>query len=225
MKKLLVFSFIAALVVCLNACTKNAVDPTSATASARTAGVTSTSATGPRSLTAVDVATLPASITTYITTTYTGATVKEAFNDKQGNYVVAITVGSSVKLLLFNASGTFVKAVDGKRGHAPGDSAHHVRRDSLRHTRGDSTHHAPGDTLHRPRPGKGTSLTIVAASSLPAAITAYINTNYAGATINKAAQEATTNNYIVYITTADNKRVVLVFGSDGTFKRAVKGNK
>ncbi|GAB3028442.1 PepSY-like domain-containing protein [Spirosoma pulveris] len=223
MKKLLVFSFIAALVACLNACTKNVVDPTSATASARTAGVTSTSATKPANLTAVDIATLPTAITTYITATYAGATVKEAFKDNQGNYVVAITVSSSIKLLLFNASGTFVKAIDGKRGHAPGDSAHHVRGDSLRHMHGDSTHHAPGDTLHHPRPGKGVSLTTVAASSLPAAITAYINTNYAGATINKAAQESTTSNYIVYITTADTKRVVLVFGSDGTFKRAVKG--
>ncbi|ADB36297.1 PepSY-like domain-containing protein [Spirosoma linguale] len=223
MKKLLVFSFLAALVVCLNACNKNAVDPTSTDASARKAGVTSTSATGPHSLTAVDIATLPAAITTYITTTYAGATVKEAFKDNQGNYVVAITVSNSVKLLLFNATGTFVKAVDGKRGHAPGDSAHHPPGDSLRHMHGDSTHHAPGDTLHHPRPGKGTSLTTVAVSSLPAAITSYINTNYAGATINKAAQESTTSNYIVYITTADNKRVVLVFGSDGTFKRAIKG--
>ncbi|GAB2556189.1 hypothetical protein GCM10027085_54210 [Spirosoma aerophilum] len=214
----------SALVACLVACNKSAVDPAADDASARTAGVTSTSATGPRNLTAVDATTLPAAITTYISTNYTGATVKEAFKDAAGNYVVAITVNSAVKLLLFSTDGTFVKALDGgKRGHAPGDSAHHAKKDSLHHMRGDSTHHAPGDTLHRPRPGKGPNLTTVAVSSLPAAITTYINTNYAGATINKAGQETTSSDYVVAITTADSKRVLLIFGSDGTFKKAVSG--
>jgi hypothetical protein len=223
MKTLFVFSCVVALVVSLNACNRNAVDPDTTNASARTAGVTSTSATGPRNLTAVDAATLPAAITTYISTNYAGATVKEAFKDAAGNYVVAITVNSAVKLLLFKADGTFVNVAEGKRGHAPGDSAHHAKGDSVRHMHRDSTHHAPGDTLHHPRPGKGSSLTTVAVSSLPAAITSYINTNYAGATINKAAQETTTSDYVIAIITADNKRVLLLFGSDGTFKRAVSG--
>ncbi|WP_206170636.1 hypothetical protein [Spirosoma pollinicola] len=159
MKALLVFSCVAALVVSLNACNNNPVDPSAADASARSAGVTSTSATGPRNLTAVDAATLPTAITTYISTNYAGATIKEALKDAQGNYVIAITVSSVVKVLAFKADGTFVKVLDGKRGpgHFPGDSTKHAPGDSLRqHFPGDSTHHAPGDTLHQHFPGDST---------------------------------------------------------------------
>ena len=113
MKVLLVFSCVAALVVSLNACTSNPVDPTTADASARSGGVVSTSLTGPHNLTAVDAATLPAAITTYISTNYAGATIKEALKDAQGNYVVAITVSSVVNVLAFKADGTFVKVLTG----------------------------------------------------------------------------------------------------------------
>ncbi|WP_460961472.1 PepSY-like domain-containing protein [Spirosoma litoris] len=228
MKTLLVFSCGLALVVGLNACNKTAVDPT-ADGSARSSGVSSTSVTGPHSLTAVDVSSLPAAVTTYITTNYAGATIKDARKDEAGNFLVAITVNSSLKLLLFKADGTFVKEAEMRFGHAPGDSAHH-------HAPGDSAHHhMPGDSTHRPKPtvgdtthhprpgGIGADLTEVAVSSLPAAITTYITSNYAGATINKAAQEKTTSDYIVSITTSAKKRGVLLFGSDGTFKKALIG--
>ncbi len=237
MKTLFVLSSLVALVVSLNACNNNAVNPSAADASARTSGVVSTSLTGPHNLTAVDATSLPAAITTYIITNYAGVTVKEALKDAQGNYVVSITVNSAVKRLLFKADGTFVKVVDGKSGHAPGDSTkHHMPGDSTKHHMpGDSAkHHAPGDSLHHPkpaigdsthhsRPGQGSDLTAVAVSSLPATITSYISTNYAGATIDKAVQEKTSSDYIVAITTTDKKRTVLLFGSDGTFKKAVTG--
>ena len=226
MKTLLVFSCVAALVVSLNACNRNSVDP-STDGSARTAGATSTTLTGPHNLTTVDVSSLPTAITTYISTNYAGATVKEAKKDEKGNYVVAITVDSKVKLLLFTADGTFVKVADGKPKHTPGDSTHHMPGDSTHHRMpGDSAHHPKptiGDSTHHPRPGQGQDLKEVAVSSLPAAITTYITTTYAGSTINKAVQEAKTSDYIVSITTTDSKRVLLLFGSDGTFKKAVSG--
>ncbi|GAB4021892.1 hypothetical protein GCM10028808_68020 [Spirosoma migulaei] len=235
MKTLLVFSCVVALVVGLNACNKTAVDPTD-DASARTSGVTSSSLTGPHNLTVVAVSSLPAAVTTYITTNYAGATIKDARTDADGNFLVAITVNNSLKLLLFKADGTFVKEAEMRFGHArgdsthhhaPGDSLHHAPGDSLRHMHGDSLHHpkpAVGDSTHHGRPGSpGATLTEVAVSSLPAAITAYITTNYAGATINKAGQDSTTSDYVVSITTADNKRGVLLFSSDGTFKKALIG--
>ena len=229
MKALLVFSCVATLIVSLNACNRNSIDPSTADASARSGGVTSTSLTGPHNLTAVDAATLPAAITSYISTNYTGATIKEALKDEKGDYVVAITVNSTIKLLLFKADGTFVKVAEGKPGRAPRDSANHAPGDSAHHPK-----HAPGDSLNHPRPpkadsanhprpGQGPEVTNVAVSSLPATITSYINTTYAGATIDKAVQEKTSSDYLVAITTADKKRVVLLFGSDGTFKKAVTG--
>ncbi|MFD2934609.1 PepSY-like domain-containing protein [Spirosoma flavum] len=228
MKTLLVLSCLAALVVSLNACNNNSVDPTTADAAARSGGVVSTSLTGPHSLTAVNVTSLPAAITTYISTNYAGATVKEALKDAKGDYVVAITVNSVVKLLLFKADGTFVKEADIKAGHAPGDSAkHHMPGDSAKHHMpGDSANHpkpSVGDSAHHPRPGQGPDLTTVAVSSLPAAITSYISTNYAGATIDKASQEKKSTDYVVVITTSDKKHVLLLFGSDGTFKKAFAG--
>ena len=228
MKTLLVLSCVAALVVSLNACNNNSVDPTAADGSARSSSVTSGTLTGPHNLTTVDVSTLPAAVTSYISATYVGATIKEAKKDAKGNYVVVITVNSVVKLLLFNADGTFVKEADGKPRHAPGDSTHHMPGDSTHHHHmpGDSTHHAPGDTTHRPKPGRGgpgLGLTEVATSSLPATITSYISTNYAGATIDKAGQEKKTSDYVIVITTSASKHVVLLFGSDGTFKKAFSG--
>ncbi len=68
------------------------------------------------------------------------------------------------------------------------------------------------------RHGWGGDYTVIATSALPASITTYITTNYAGATINKAAQGGTMGYYIVSITTTDSKHVGLVFNADGSFK-------
>ena len=218
MKALVVFSCLAALVVSLNACNKNSVDPTATDGSARASLITSGTATGPHGLTAVDVSSLPASITSYISTKYAGATLKKADKDAKGNYAVLITVSNTGKVLLFKADGTFVKELTDRPEHMPGDSTHHPMR-------GDSAHHhMPGDTTHRPKPGLGgPGLTEVATSSLPAAVTSYISTNYTGATIDKAGQEKKTADYVVIITTSAGKHVVLLFGSDGTFKKVFAG--
>ncbi|GAB3692321.1 hypothetical protein GCM10027592_11160 [Spirosoma flavus] len=220
MKTVLLFSCMLALVVGLNACNKTAVDP-NVDGSARSASASGDSTKKPHSLTVVDVASLPANVTSYITTNYAGATIKEARKDKAGNFVVTITVSNSTKLLFFKADGTFVAEAGRKPGHSPGDST-----GPRKHTPGDSTHHpkpAHGDSTRHDRPGgqgQGPGSATVAVSSLPAAITTYINTNYAGATINRAVQEPKNNDYLVLITTADNKRAMLEFASDGTFKRA-----
>ncbi|GAB4020754.1 hypothetical protein GCM10028773_26960 [Spirosoma koreense] len=222
----------AALLVGLNACNKNAVDPASTDGSARNSSVTSQTATGPKSLTTVDVSSLPATVTTYISTNYAGATIKEAKKDMAGNFVVVISLNHAVKLLLFKVDGTFLKEADGRPKHGPGDSTHHAPGDTAHHHRpmpGDTAHHprpAPGDTTHRPKPGQGgpgLGLTDVAVSSLPATITSYISTNYAGATIERAGQEKKTSDYVVVIKTSDSKHVLLLFGSDGTFKKALTG--
>ena len=223
MKTWLGISCAVVVVVGLGSCNKTSVDPT-VDGSARSSSVVSSSSTGPSSLTAVDVANLPATVTNYITTNYTGATIKEARKDAQGNFVVAITINNTSKLLLFKADGTFVREGQRKPNHTPGDSTHHrTPGDSTRHRApGDSTHPrkpAPSDSTHRPRGGD--AFTDVAVSSLPAVITSYVTTNYAGATINKAAQATDTSEYAVSITTADSKRVVLLFASDGTFKKAL----
>lgn len=227
MKGFVVFSCVVAFVLGLNACTNNSVDPTTTDGAARTSSITSGTATGPHSLTTVDASSLPAAITSYISTNYTGATVKEAKKDGNGNYAVVITLNNMVKLLLFKADGTFVKELDGRHGPMQGDSTrHHTRRDSTHHAMpGDSTHHhMPGDTTHRPKPGStGGGLTDVATSSLPAAVTSYVSTNYAGATIDKAGQEKKSGDYVVIITTSASKHVVLLFGSDGTFKKVFAG--
>lgn len=228
MKALFVFSCMAALVLSLNACNHNAVDPSTTDGSARSSGVASGTATGPGSLTSVDVSKLPSAITTYINTNYAGATIKEAGTDPQGNYLVIITLNNELKLLAFKSDGTFIKELKGGKGRPMhGDSLHHPKGDSLHHPPmpGDSLHHPKGDSLHHkgPGPGPGANVTVVAATDLPAAITTYINTNYAGATIEKAAKDNTTSDYIILIKTTDSKHVLLVFGSDGTFKKAVKG--
>lgn len=63
-------------------------------------------------LTAIDPATLPVTITSYINTNYAGATVKFAGKDEKGQTVVGLTVGTVESGLLFDANGAFVKALD-----------------------------------------------------------------------------------------------------------------
>ncbi|MCF0058265.1 hypothetical protein [Dyadobacter sp. CY356] len=63
-------------------------------------------------LTEVGVADLPATITSYITTTYAGAEIKKAGTNADEQYFVGIVIDSKVKVLLFNADGTFNKELD-----------------------------------------------------------------------------------------------------------------
>jgi hypothetical protein len=63
---------------------------------------------------AVAEAALPAAITTYLTTTYPGYVFDKAFSYSQGGtlkgYAVSITSNSTKYIIVFDASGTFVKA-------------------------------------------------------------------------------------------------------------------
>lgn len=64
--------------------------------------------------------------------------------------------------------------------------------------------------------GKGCHLTQVAVADLPAVITSYITTNYAGSTIKNAGTDSLSN-YIVLVTLADASHIGLKFDSAGTF--------
>ncbi|WP_461095715.1 PepSY-like domain-containing protein [Spirosoma luteolum] len=204
MKTILALCSMAALVFTLNACSKSSIDASDTDAAARLSAVASsvTSTTGaPHNMTAVTAASLPAAITTYITANYAGASVQGGFIDKAGNYVVVIVQNSLPKLLAFKANGTFQKELELR-----GKGGKHMHGDSLHKPKPDSAH------LGRPMP------TTIAVSSLPAAITTYISTNYAGATIERAAKDDKNGFYLVGLLTSDKKRVGLVFNADGSFK-------
>lgn len=63
-----------------------------------------------KDLTAIDIATLSATITTYISTTYAGSTVTKAYTDANGNFFVVVTKADGTKVaVLFDAKGVFVK--------------------------------------------------------------------------------------------------------------------
>lgn len=134
---------------------------------------------------------LPAAVTSYITTTFTGATIDNAAKDDTGNFLVGITQNGTRKSLLFNADGSFNKEF-AHRGGPGGPKGLGHGRDSI---------------------------TQVAITDLPVAITSYITANYAGATINVAAKDAN-RGYVVMITQNREKKALL-FNLDGSFNQEV----
>jgi hypothetical protein len=120
MKKVLFLLTIASGFLLTSCKTQDVVDPSEEillsmqASSARTAAdadpVTKEKCKG--KLTAVDPATLPAAITTYINANYAGATVKFAGKDDKGQTVVGLTLNSVETGLLFDANNVFVKALD-----------------------------------------------------------------------------------------------------------------
>ena len=68
----------------------------------------------------VDIATLPASVGTYVTANYAGYTVKKAVKDTDGNLLVGLKNEANHKVLKFNSAGKFVEELaippHGKRG-------------------------------------------------------------------------------------------------------------
>ena len=62
-----------------------------------------------RHLTPVDPANLPSAITDYLDTNYSGSTIQKAGTNSLGEYVIAIEWNGGRKLLLFDASGNFLK--------------------------------------------------------------------------------------------------------------------
>ncbi len=143
------------------------------------------------SLTKMAVSALPAAVSGYISTNYTGATTSYAAQDDAGNFWVAITQNDQRKTLLFNADATFNKELSG-RGKGPGQGGKGGRRDSL---------------------------TQVAVTDLPAAVSGYITTNFANATITLAALDVG-RGYLVMVQQADQKKTLL-FNTDGSFEREI----
>ena len=68
----------------------------------------------------VDIATLPASVGTYVTANYAGYTVKKVGKDADGNLLVGLKNEANHKVLKFNSAGKFVEELaippHGKRG-------------------------------------------------------------------------------------------------------------
>lgn len=59
--------------------------------------------------TKIDLASLPVLVTDYISSNYTGAAIKVAFQDNDGGYAVGIvTADGKKKIVIFDAEGTFV---------------------------------------------------------------------------------------------------------------------
>jgi hypothetical protein len=134
-------------------------------------------------ITQIDIATLPASISTYVSANYPGSTIDKAGTDSLGNYYVRINNADGTHIgLEFDAAGNFVKVL-----------------------------------LKKHRDHDGTEIAI---SALPASITAYISTNYVGATIHKAKLE-TDGTYKVLIVLSDKSFLGLSFDSTGKFLAAI----
>ncbi len=141
---------------------------------------------------------LAQTIKDYIAANYAGAKSNKAFADASGNVVVFITKADGTDIaLLFDVAGLFVKEVSAK---IHGNHGNHGNHGGIK----DSTK-------------------IVAISDLPAAITTYLSTNYAGATILNAHTEAN-GYYDVTVKKADGTTVKLYFDANGVFvKIGVKG--
>ena len=75
-------------------------------------------------ITALAVADLPAAVKTYIATKYVGATTEKAGKNDLGEIFVAITVGTTKTMLLFDAKGVFVKVLE-KPTKGPGNDPGH----------------------------------------------------------------------------------------------------
>lgn len=127
MKKLLFLS-VTMIGLWLTSCTKQEVTPDSTddvfasiqSSAARSAAdadpVTKEKCKG--KLTNVEIATLPSSITAYITKNYAGAAIKFAGKDDKGQFVVGVSLNSVETGLLFDATGTFVQVLQNYKNKA-----------------------------------------------------------------------------------------------------------
>lgn len=195
MKNLVIASLITLFGAALWSCNQNqAVSPDVDISTARL-GADSTGFFCRDSLTKIGVSALPATVTSYISASYAGATIDYAAKDDAGNFLVVITQSDQRKALLFNADGTFNKELSLRGG-------------------GKGKGHGPGH-----KGGNRDSLSKVAVANLPAAITSYITTNYASAAIVTAALDAT-RGYIVMIV-QNSQRRALLFNVDGTFTQEI----
>lgn len=66
---------------------------------------------GPKSFTAIDVASLPATITSYVTSKYASSTISGAAQNAEKLYIVFVKTTTGKVLLEFNADGTFKQEI------------------------------------------------------------------------------------------------------------------
>ena len=67
---------------------------------------------GPKSFTAIDVASLPANVTSYVTSKYASSTISGAAQNAEKLYVVFVKTTATTRVLLeFNADGTFKQEI------------------------------------------------------------------------------------------------------------------
>lgn len=199
MKKMTLLG-VALLSIYLTACNKDTLSPVNSQSVTTTDNATTDGARGQApgdstkkrpQLTEIDLATLPASITEYITKTYAGASIKKAGKDKDGNFHILIEKDTKPTGLLFNADGTFNKELP------PPPQEHGMQQ---------------GQGMGAPP-----QLTEVDVATLPAAITDYITKTYAGATIKKAGKDEA-GNYSILIE-KDSKPLGLLFDATGAFQK------
>lgn len=199
MKKIML-SRVALLSICLTACNKDTLSPINSQSVAATESAIADGIRGQAPgdttqrrppLTEVDLATLSATITGYISKTYAGAIIKKAGKDKEGNFHILIEKDGKPIGLLFNADGTFNKELPPP----------------------------PQEQGMQQGQGMGTppQLTDVEVATLPVAITDYITKTYTGATIKKAGKDKD-GNYSVLIE-KDGKPLCLLFDATGAFQK------
>ena len=142
---------------------------------------------------------LPASITDYLNSNYSGSTFIKAFTvkDKSGTikgYIVAIRYNGKPVGLKFDASGNFVKVLEQREGRdLDGNGWHEGGQFDDRDDRGRDT---------------------INLNSLPQVIVSYFATNYPSDTLVKAIY-GKDSSYIIL--SKDNGGFVTVFSAQGTF--------
>ena len=147
---------------------------------------------------------LPASVTTYLTTNYSGYTFNKAFaivnsSGVTTNYVVIIFYNTKPVALLFDSSGNFIKVLEQReRGDIDGPGWHDGGRFCDRDGRGRDT---------------------IALSSLPSSILAYMAANYPQDTLVKAFQSRHDSDYVII--SKNNGLFATVFTNSGNFERRV----
>ncbi len=125
------------------------------------------------STTAVTAAALPAAIGTYLAATYAGYVFQGGYaysvNGVLAGYEVTVLLNAVYSELIFDATGKFVSVHTGGQG-------------------GDGEHNGGGEGNHT---GTGSTDAVIAQTALPAVITTYLTTNYAGYTFISAKVEQT----------------------------------
>lgn len=177
----LILAFTALIALVAISCNQNGVSPDGSTvtlATARIAGVTSTSGTHGtanhgNSETVITASQLPASVLTYLNTNYAGYTLVQAeqgTNRRDGStyYEVKFTVNGTTKELHFDMAGAVINT--GKDGKGKG---------------------------HGDKGGSSNEVTITA-DQLPATAITYLKTNYAGYVIVQAEKETNSAGVVSY---------------------------